>query len=273
MTTAMAGEPAATRVTEARLVSARCEDQQRVAENLAKAQIRQMRREVDAELKRWARTQPDRWASYQHIPQLRLGAASIGGYGTGIGGLGLSGIGRGGGGPSIGLGSVGSAGGGARPPAKATSASGTNNQVAGVQEADIVKTDGTHVYITMNGALHIEALNPRRVSVTKLDGHPFVHGAEGFGPRARPFRIGTGSFRAELRSFRIGLGASAPSSELQNRGAKLPRRAPELQNRGAKLPRPRESYPLRQLSITPGARSSAACERRFGERSESLVFG
>lgn len=59
---------------------------------------------------------------------------------------------------------------GARPPG-AASASGTNNQVAGVDEADIVKTDGRWVYLVANGALRIlEGLSPEVVSVTKVPG-------------------------------------------------------------------------------------------------------
>ena len=61
----------------------------------------------------------------------------------GAGGLGLSGIGQGGGGrgEGIGLGSIGTIGhGGGSLPRKARSASGTNNQIADVDEADIVKT-------------------------------------------------------------------------------------------------------------------------------------
>jgi len=57
------------------------------------------------------------------------------------------------------------------PPAKAGRASGTNNQVAGVDEADIVKNDGRYVYFAANSALRIaEALHPRIVSVTALPG-------------------------------------------------------------------------------------------------------
>ena len=48
-------------------------------------------------------------------------------------------------------------------PRAARSASGTNNQVAGVDEADIVKTDGRYVYLALNGALRIvEALEAAR---------------------------------------------------------------------------------------------------------------
>src|SRR6202034_842485 len=53
----------------------------------------------------------------------------------------------------------------------AASASGTNNQVEGVDEADIVKNDGTYVYLASNGALRIvEALRPHLLSVTPVTG-------------------------------------------------------------------------------------------------------
>lgn len=54
--------------------------------------------------------------------------------------------------------------------------SGTNNQEAGVDEADFVKTDGFHIYNLNGNRLHIFAvpqfgqLTP--VSVTQLEGHP-----------------------------------------------------------------------------------------------------
>src|SRR5262249_42479070 len=44
-------------------------------------------------------------------------------------------------------------------------------QVVGVDEADIVKTDGRYVYLAANGALRIvEAMNPKVLSVTKIPG-------------------------------------------------------------------------------------------------------
>ncbi len=62
----------------------------------------------------------------------------------------------------------------------AKSASGTNNQVAGVDEADIVKHDGAYIYLAMNGALRIvEALKPRSISVTKLPGEARMLFVEG----------------------------------------------------------------------------------------------
>jgi hypothetical protein len=58
-----------------------------------------------------------------------------------------------------------------------TDYSGTNNQVAGVDEADIVKTDGYHIYVLNGNRLHIFGvpnfgdLSPE--SVTNLEGYPF----------------------------------------------------------------------------------------------------
>jgi len=80
-------------------------------------------------------------------------------------GPGLSGIGEGGGGygEGVGIGRL------SAPAAKR--ASGTNNQVHGVDEADIVKNDGRYVYLVANGALRIvEALNPRVLSITRFKG-------------------------------------------------------------------------------------------------------
>jgi len=88
--------------------------------------------------------------------------------------LGLAGIGEGGGGfgSGIALGSIGTIGHGAGVGVQhATHATGTNNQVEGVDEADIVKNDGRYVYIVSRGALRIvEALHPRLLSVTRLPG-------------------------------------------------------------------------------------------------------
>jgi hypothetical protein len=59
---------------------------------------------------------------------------------------------------------------------RATSASGTNNQVAGVDEADFVKNDGKYIYLAQNGVLRIVDAYPgstaREVSRTPLDGAP-----------------------------------------------------------------------------------------------------
>src|SRR5262249_23286696 len=99
--------------------------------------------------------------------------------GFGAGGLGLSGIGEGGGGrgEGIGLGSIGTIGrgygpGGDRKASGTMPSSTTNNQVEGVDEADIVKDAGRYVYLAPTGALRIvEAEHPRVLSVTRLTGN------------------------------------------------------------------------------------------------------
>jgi hypothetical protein len=170
ITAPMAGEPASPALAEARLATATCEDMDRIEQTLAEARIRQMRKDLAASLAHWAESQPDCWAQYRADELAAKGAmwgSSIG-HGYGAGGLGLSGVGRGGGG-------IGSSG-----VRAARSASGTNNQIKGVDEADIVKTDGRFVYFAANGALRIvEALKPRVVSTTTLGGvakELFVHG-------------------------------------------------------------------------------------------------
>jgi Beta propeller domain len=157
----MAGEPVAASLDEARLVDSSCKDVDAAEQKLVGDRIRQMRADVDASYHEWAAQQPGCWAQY------RWEALARSGVGYGYGGLGLSGSGQGGGGSaggSIGIGHMGSVG-------RARSASRTNNQVNGVDEADIVKTDGKYVYLVMNGTLRIvEALKPRVVSSTTLDG-------------------------------------------------------------------------------------------------------
>ena len=170
---AMAGDPTGASLSETRLVASSCTtDQKRID-----AMVAQMSDEVDAELKNWRDQQPACWEEARLEAQAareeamaRLAGDSFGSYG-----LGLSGIGEGGGGrgEAIGLGSIGTIGHGAGMGGirSATSASKTNNQVDGVDEADIVKTDGKYVYLASAGALRIiEAMNPHVVSVWKLDG-------------------------------------------------------------------------------------------------------
>jgi len=153
----MAGEPAGRALAEARLVEATCTDDPKAVEAL----VQQMKREVDESFKQWHDAQPECWREYAERDRMFR-----------EGGLGLWGIGEGGGGrgEGIGLGSIGTIGHGTSPR-KARLASGTNNQVAGVDEADIVKTDGRFVYLAANGALRIvEALKPRVLSVTRVAG-------------------------------------------------------------------------------------------------------
>lgn len=176
----MAGEPLVSALSEARLVASSCADLPKAAERIAEQRIQAMRRELEGSYDEWAKMQPSCWQVWQE-------AGDSYGYGQGYGSGGgrLSGShstrapSASGGGLS-GLAGTGRSGGGVTAPTKtsapagareATSRSGTNNQVASVDEADIVKTDGRYLYLTVNGALRIvEALDPRVLSVTKLPG-------------------------------------------------------------------------------------------------------
>jgi hypothetical protein len=69
------------------------------------------------------------------------------------------------------------------PPSGPTTSTGTNNQVAGVDEADFVKNDGQYIYLAQNGVLRIVDAWPadqtHEVSKTTLPGKPkklFVNG-------------------------------------------------------------------------------------------------
>ena len=181
----MAGEPSADALAGARLITAGCEGSPERERLQAMLLIKQMRREVDAEFESWKKQQPACWQEYRNRAGYGWGHGRLGGSVSGNAwGLGLSGIGEGGGGAGEGV--VGTFGHGAgvasswdstRSPGRAgaadaaKSASGTNNQVASVDEADIVKNDGRYVYVAMNGALRIvEALKPRLLSVTRFKG-------------------------------------------------------------------------------------------------------
>lgn len=186
ITTPMKGEPApAVTAKETRLQATTCDE---IGKEEIEARIKAMRATVDRSFKDWHDGQPECWRQDREEYFARKEAARL----MEAGGLGLSGVGYGGGGvgQGIGLGSIGTIGHGAGSgvgygsgrgaagaashsagPAKATSASGTNNQIASVDEADIVKTDGRYVYLAANGALRIvEAMNPRVLSVTKVAG-------------------------------------------------------------------------------------------------------
>ena len=172
----MKGEPTGGTLAEARLLATSCE---KASTEQADARIKEMRAAVDQSFKEWHDGQPECWAQDRAEYAWKKQVAEA----YGAGGLGLRGVGEGGGGygEGIGLGSIGTIGHGAgvgasdvsgRAPRTARSASGTNNQVAGVDEADIVKTDGRYVYLAMNGALRIvEAMKPRVVSVHEAAGH------------------------------------------------------------------------------------------------------
>lgn len=153
---------------DARLLPSSCAEHA----DLVKSRIAAMRAEMDARYKEWHDQQPACWAEDRRREAERLENERC--LRTGICPMGLSGTGSGGGGrgEGIGLGSMISIGGGEGVGiAKLTSK--TNVQVAGVDEPDIVKTDGRYVYMVANGALRIvEALTAKPVSVTRIQGHP-----------------------------------------------------------------------------------------------------
>jgi hypothetical protein len=172
----MPGDPTAALLDQARLTAASCTGLQDDVE----ARVARMRAEVQSELRRWHEEQPDCWAADREREAERRAEEACMAHGQCGSGLGLSGIGEGGGGIGVGISmGIGSA---AAPMVTghasrgrvvraSSSFSRTNNQVASVDEADIVKTDGKYVYLVANGALRIvEALDPRVVSVTRLPG-------------------------------------------------------------------------------------------------------
>jgi hypothetical protein len=150
----LVGEPTASDLAEARLVPATCANDPKTID----ARIAQMRAEVNAELKRWHEAQPACWHDYRMLAESGTGTGQ--GFGYGHGRLGRSHRATP---PRVRM--------GGSVARRAESASGTNNQVAGVDEADMVKTDGAYVYLVVNGALRIlEAMNPRVLSVTSVPG-------------------------------------------------------------------------------------------------------
>jgi hypothetical protein len=165
----MAGDPGGAALADARLVVESCT----AATEVVRARIDAMRAEVERNYQEWK----------------EQGVCWEPGDSFGAGGLGLTGVGEGGGGrgEGIGLGEIGTLGHGEGTgtgmvvrAGRARSASGTNNQVDGVDEADIVKNDGAYIYVVSSGALRIvEALHPRLLSVTRLPGDVrelLVHG-------------------------------------------------------------------------------------------------
>jgi hypothetical protein len=194
ITTPMRGEPSdAALTTESRLAAATCET---VTNDTLEPRLKAMRAAVDQSFKDWHDGQPECWRGMREEYMERKRLEAFGnmwgdaiGDSFGAGGLGLTGVGEGGGGrgEGIGLGSIGTIGhgagtgsgasfgrgasSGAATTRAATKSSGTNNQVVGVDEADLVKTDGRYVYLATQGALRIiEALSPKMISETRLPG-------------------------------------------------------------------------------------------------------
>jgi hypothetical protein len=163
-------------LSEARLVTGSCDNSKAATAARANPLIEQMRREVDQAYTDYVARQPACWAQYRENEEYWREVKSR----SGSLGLRLAGIGEGGGGmgygTGIGLGAGFGSGygrlGGSHAVRAARVHSGTNVQVEGVDEADLVKTDGKYVYLSINGALRIvEGLNPRVLSVTRIGGN------------------------------------------------------------------------------------------------------
>ena len=171
----MPGAPDDRALAEARLVGTNCEDAEAAARRQAETRLKHMIEEVDARWQEWKQGQPMCWEMYRQ--QAAEGWPVGSGHGR-LGGSHKSSAASARPGPvamSGGASAAGPAGNksnvSGRSAPTAASASGTNNQVAGVDEADIVKTDGRYVYLAMNGALRIvEAMRPQLLSVTSLQG-------------------------------------------------------------------------------------------------------
>jgi hypothetical protein len=143
----LVGDPDGSTVEQARLVSETCTETEEKIRQMLRQRIEDMRADVDEEFRKW-RSLPSCDDSSRGagigLGTIREGSTVVE-EGFGYGGLGAVG--------------------------HAKSASGTNNQVAAVDEADIVKSDGAYVYLVSGGALRIvAAMQPRVLSVTKLPG-------------------------------------------------------------------------------------------------------
>lgn len=183
VTAPMVGEPAPAVLREARLVPSSCE---KAAGVQVDARVKEMRAALARAYKEWHDEQPECWRQDREEYMLRkqeeqaarrprmmdvAPSAAWGSMAQGYGGGGLGAIGGARGAAGVSSGSPAPRPASKPAPKTATSASGTNTQVAGVDEADIVKTDGKYVYLAANGALRVvEAMSPRVVSVTRLEG-------------------------------------------------------------------------------------------------------
>ena len=177
ITTPMAGEPSPTALGEARLLASSCEDFAERRKAGVEAELRRMHEALDASMQGWRDEQPECWAESRRRAAEARAVRRRGSHSVGLAALGssamLSSMGAAlqGAGAGASVSASAPRTGGVRGPAAAAAHSTTNNQVAGVDEADIVKTDGKYVYLALNGALRIvEALKPRVVSTTRLQG-------------------------------------------------------------------------------------------------------
>jgi hypothetical protein len=134
----MQGEPPEATIAEARLVPATCAEAEAAARKLADDRVRRMKREVDDAYRAWRRTRSRCRNGYD--PFVTLGSAE----------------------PSSATDSGAAAG----------NEGVTPDSPAGLDEADIVKSDGSCLYLAVNGALRIvRSRDPTLLSTTPLPGN------------------------------------------------------------------------------------------------------
>lgn len=153
---AMPGDPDDRELAGARLTERTCSEGDQQTKDRADRLRQEMRAAVDASYEEWREIAGER--CYWGRRGGGVMRAPMIGESFGAGGLGLSGGGVGGGGTGA--------------PAPAKSASKTNTQVEGVDEADLVKNDGSYIYLATGKSLQIvRGDNAKVVSVTTLPGH------------------------------------------------------------------------------------------------------
>jgi hypothetical protein len=166
----MQGEPDAQALQQVRLVPTSCEKLQAVNRQLVESRVKQMREAIMESLADWRAQQPQCWEMYRE-------RATIGENGAYRVKSSAAVSPR----PSAAMSPAATKASRdtmdrkemSKPKAESAvrSASGTNNQVEGVDEADIVKHDGRFVYFAVHGGLKIASIDPPRiVSVTRIPG-------------------------------------------------------------------------------------------------------
>lgn len=158
------GDPGATALQQIRLVPTSCEQLESTRKQLIEAKLRQMRQAMKDSFENWREAQPGCWEMYRERSSDGYGYSFKHGSTKSAAVVQRPSVAR-----SAGA-SVSAAG---LPKAenKVHSGSETNNQFAGVDEADLVKHDGRHVYFSLNGALRIASIDPPHVvSVTRVPG-------------------------------------------------------------------------------------------------------
>jgi hypothetical protein len=158
----LAGDPDDQALRQVRLVPSTCENLVEVRRQLIESRVRAMREALKQSFDNWREAQPGCWEMYREReqdsrrPRTYSRKSSEAAYAPAM--------------PSV-SGAVAKSDDVKKDARAVRSASGTNNQVAGVDEADIVKHDGRYVYFALNGALRIASINPPKlVSVVRLSG-------------------------------------------------------------------------------------------------------